>query len=305
VLPFLREDFEEASVRAGGEAWIARFQACLDKAASVTFATRMEYVHDDGQFAYGAMLAMGLAQLRARQIATEAVQIAVWDGQPARGQSGAAVDVATWRGLGLGTRVIDPGPIDRAIERLEPLVDPDRSARAVRAIIFSHYRGYSQLAEAALPAFIHEVMGRIAQVLNRHDDAVCGRNTWVDALYVVVTDPVRAATIALEIVEALKDVVIDPAGTEEQQGIGIGLHFGPIYQEVDRVTGLDGFYGSEVTLTARIEPKTVPGEIFTTQAFAAILAVTEPSRFASRYVGQVKLAKGYGVAPIYRLERRR
>ena len=37
---------------------------------------------------------------------------------------------------------------------------------------------------------------------------------------------------------------------------------------------------------------------------AAMLAVTQPDRFASRYVGRVDLAKGYGEAPIYQLERR-
>ena len=303
VLPFAQPDFEEASVRPGGEAWIDRFQRCLAKAASLTSATRTEYVHDDGQFSYGALLAMGLAQLRAGQISTEAVQIAVWDGQPARGLSGAAVDVATWRGLGLRTSVIDPGPIDRAIERSEPPADLNASTRVVRAIIFSHYRGYARLAEASIPAFIQEIMGRIAEVLNRRGDAVRGRNTWGDALYVVVEDPASAASIALEIVEALKGVAIEPANSGEPEGIGIGLHFGPVYQEVDQVTGKDGFYGSEVTLTARIEPMTFPGEIFTTQAFAAILAVTEPSLFSARYVGQTDLAKGYGVLPIYRLER--
>ena len=303
VLPFSQPDFEEASVRPGGEAWIERFRRCLSKAASVTVATRAEYVRDDGQFTYGALLAMGLARLRARQIAAEAVQIAVWDGQPARGQSGAGVDVATWRGLDLETRVIDPGPIDRAIQQQPPPVSPDASTRVIRAIIFSHYRGYAQLSEAAIPAFIQQVMGRIAEVLNRRGDAVCGRNTWGDALYVVVKDPASAAEIALEILETLKDVAIEDATPEEPEGIGIGLHFGPVYQEVDRVTGKDGFYGSEVTLTARIEPKTFPGEIFTTQAFAAILAVTEPARFTARYIGQTELAKGYGVLPIYRLER--
>ena len=303
VLPFSQSAFEDASVRPGGEAWIERFKRCLSRAASLTLATRAEYVRDDGQFAYGALLAMGLAQLRARQIAAEAVQIAVWDGQPARGQSGAAVDAATWRGLDLETRVIDPGPIDRAIERPEPPADPNASARVVRAIIFSHYRGYARLSEAAIPAFIHQVMGRIAEVLNRRGDAICGRNTWSDALYVVVRDPASAASIALEILEALHGVAIGPAPSEEAEGIGIGLHFGPVYQEVDRVTGKDGFYGSEVTLTARIEPRTFPGEIFTTQAFAAILAVTEPSRFSARYVGRIELAKGYGILPIYRLER--
>ena len=69
------------------------------------------------------------------------------------------------------------------------------------------------------------------------------------------------------------------------------------------MTGRDTFYGTEVTLTARIEPAAIPGEIYATQAFAAILAMTAPGRFATRYLGRLELAKGYGTLPIYQLER--
>lgn len=309
VLPFLRNDFVEVSVRPGGEAWVARFDACMEKAASITFATRMEYVRHNGQFAYASLLAMGLTQLRARQIAASGVQIAVWDGRPAGGESGAGADVAVWRGLNGETRVIDPGLVNRALDRPAGQAATDESARVVRAIIFSDYKGYSQLSEAAIPTFNREVMGRIAEVLNRHSPAVCSRNTWGDALYAVIMDTASAAEIVLEIVESLRGVRVEQTGShedpgaDEHEGMRIGLHFGPVYQEVDRVTGIDSFYGSEVTLTARIEPAAIPGEIYTTQAFAAILAATEPQRFISRYVGKVELAKGYGVLPIYQLER--
>jgi len=304
ILPFLTDDFIETSVRPGGEAWLARFDACLRRAASVTFATRMDYVQHDGQFAYAGQLAMGLAHLRAGQLAARAVQLAVWDGQPARSAAGAALDVAAWRALGLEHRIIEPGPVDRRVVSPKRSAAEDGPKRVVRAIIFTDYNGYSRLSETAVPVFNREVMGRIADVLNAHPDSVCSRNTWGDALYAVITDTAEAADIVLEIIEALKGVRISDPASGEPEGMRIGLHFGPVYQAVDPVTGLDNFYGSEVTLTARIEPKVIPGEIYTTQAFAAMLAVTQPDRFASRYVGRVELAKGYGEAPIYQLERR-
>jgi class 3 adenylate cyclase len=304
VRPVRAEDFVECSVRPGGETWVERFDNCIGKAASVTYATRMDYVEHDGQFAYGAQLAMGLAHLRARQLATPAVQIAVWDGQPARGGSGAAADIAAWGALGLEQRIIDPGAVDRQIRRPQRTASREEIKRAVRAIIFTDYKGYSRLPESAVPTFNREVMGRIAAVLNRRSEAVCCRNTWGDALYAVITDTAEAADIALEIVEALKSVQVMEHGPSDQEGMRIGLHFGPVYQQIDPVTGLENFYGSAVTLTARIEPTVIPGQIYTTQAFAAILAVTAPDRFAPRYVGRVELAKGYGVAPIYQLERR-
>ena len=304
VLPFAVDDFIKASVRPGGEAWVERFEACMRRAASITFATKMDYVRHDGHFAYGAQLAMGLAYLRAAQLGARAVQLAVWTGEAARADSGAAIDVATWRRLGLESRVIDPGAIDRRITHIDREVSADAPMRVVRAMIFTDYKGFSRLSEAAVPVFIREVMGRIADVLNKRADKVCVRNTWGDSVYAVITDVAEAAEIALGIVETLKDVMIGETAPGEPDGMRVGLHVGPVYQQIDPVTGLENFYGSEVTLAARIEPQVIPGEIYTTQAFAAILAVTEPTRFASRYVGQVELAKGYGVAPIYQLERR-
>ncbi len=303
IMPFLTDHFIESSVRPGGEGWVGRFHACRRQATSITFATRMDYVEHDGQFTYGAQLAAGIAQLRAGQLATRAVQLAVWDGRPAAGSSGAAVDVATGRAMGLETQLIDPGQIDREMTR------PDRDTalagarHSTRAILFTDYQGYSRLPESKIPVFVRDVMGRIAAVLDRNDAAVCSRNTWGDALYAVVSDPEQAADIALDIIDALADVRLAPKD-DDPEGMRIGLHVGPVYQAVDPVTGRDNFYGSEVTLTARIEPRAACGQIYTTQAFAAILAVTAPHRFATRYVGRVELAKGYGVAPIYQLERR-
>ena len=304
IMPFLIAPFIESSVRPGGEAWIARFDACLASAASVTFATRMDYVGHDRQFTYGAQLASGLAQLRAAQLVTRAIQLAVWDGGPARGLSGAAVDVDAGRDMGLETRVIEPGPIDRNIARAIYPDAPSAPKHVTRAILFTDYQGYSRLPESLIPIFNREVMGAVGRVVNGRADAVCSRNTWGDALYVVVTDTATAADIALEIIEALEHVSYLGAEASESEGMRIGLHFGPVYQEIDPVTGHNNFYGSEVTLTARIEPQAISGQIYTTQAFAAILAVTAPDRFVSRYVGRVDLAKGYGVAPIYQLERR-
>src|SRR4051794_4387673 len=38
VLPFARDEFVETSVGDGGEAWIKRFDACMERAHSITYA---------------------------------------------------------------------------------------------------------------------------------------------------------------------------------------------------------------------------------------------------------------------------
>ena len=59
VLPFDREEFVEVSVRPAGEAWVDRFNACIERAAMLHFATEDHYLGDDHLFAYCSRVAMG------------------------------------------------------------------------------------------------------------------------------------------------------------------------------------------------------------------------------------------------------
>jgi hypothetical protein len=304
VLPCGVDAFDQAFVAPGGDGWSERYHRCLERAAGVTRATRMEHLAHLSQRTYGAQMARGLAQLRAGQLTTSAIQLAVWDGRQDAVESGVAADVAAGRDLGLQAVVMDPGPIDL----LAPAVSPpsgEEVKRVSRAIIFTDYRAYSQLSEAVVPVFRRRIMGRIGKELERFEPAILSRNTWGDAFHAIVADAVTAAEITLAIAEALRGVRVGDPAQVDQEGMRIGLHYGPIYQDVDPITGLVSFYGSEITLAARIEPEVIPGEIYTTQAFAAILATLAPDRFATHYLGKRELAKGYGEAPIYQLERRK
>ena len=80
---------------------MARFQRCLDARSRSSYATDGAFLGDDVLYRYGSELAMGMTMLRARFLDADAYQLAVWDGLPALGEAGTAVDVATWRAAGL------------------------------------------------------------------------------------------------------------------------------------------------------------------------------------------------------------
>lgn len=304
VLPFAREDFVAASVRPFGEAWLPRFEACLAAAASVAQASDAGFTGDPRQFVYGNELAMGLACLRANHLCTQAVHLALWDGGATLGAGGAAETLATWRATGRAARVIDTGPIDRGARMaLRGAAEADGVTRESRAIIFTDYAGFSRLDEQALPTFWREVMGRIGAVLDDAGEEVLFRNTWGDALYAVLAHPAAAAEIALGLQEALSTLDPVAVGLPTGGGMRIALHFGPLYRAEDPVTGGIGYFGTEVTQTARIEPITPIGQVFTTQSFAAFLAVTADRRYATSYVGTVVLAKQFGARAMHRLLR--
>ena len=77
-----------------------------------------------------------------------------------------------------------------------------------------------------------------------------------------------------------------------------------MFEGWDPVTKQPGFYGTEVTRTARIEPRTPEGEVYVTNWFAALLALDDDHTMSCQYVGHIPTAKNYGVFPMYILKRR-
>ncbi|WP_299327800.1 adenylate/guanylate cyclase domain-containing protein [Parasphingopyxis sp.] len=305
VFPFDIDDFIAQSVVPGGQGWLDRFHRCREQAKRESFATDSEYIGDPKLFTYGSHIAMGLARMRARHLHTEAVQLAVLQQDSERKAAGTLRDVEKWQSFGQRVRIVDPGAIDRNLHRPPDITVPAEVSRGAYSLIFADFAGFSSLNESVLPLFNLTVLGRMGRVLDAHADKILYRNSWGDALYAVITEPEYAASIALELQQRLGDMpqeLLDCAGPN--CGMRVGVHHGPIYRAFDAVMQRESFFGTEVTRTARIEPVTPTGEVYVTEAFAAMLAVQSEQPFVCQYVGQVQLAKGYGALAMYKLDRR-
>jgi class 3 adenylate cyclase len=305
VLPFAEDDFIAESVLCGGASWLPRYFACRDAANAVHFATPLAYVDDDNQFAYNTRFAMGLSALRARQLGTEAVQLAV-SSSTARsfsntGLAGTAADIGIWERLGKRTVVVDAGPVARNLRFPPKQPREDRIRREIRSSLFADDKGFSRLGERELPLFMREVMGRIGATLDRFGKHVEFRNTWGDAIYAIVDEPGTAAHLALELQRALQDLPEELSPQGAPSGMRIGLHYGPIYVGSDRVTAADLWYGGEVNRTARIEPVTPIGDVYCTEPFASALILDGVDDLEAVPLGERALAKDFGVVHLYRL----
>lgn len=309
VLPFAEEDFIAQSVRSGGDEWVARYRRCHDEAAMVHFASNSRFVSDDCQFILGSHTAMGIAKLRAGELETEAIQLAVVDpaiaARSPEAIAGTNADIQLWQSRGGRTVTIPVGGLDRALDFPPAPRPPEQVRRGLYAILFADFAGFSKLGEAELPIFAEEVMGGIGRVLDSFGEAVLFRNTWGDAVYAVISEPAIAAQIALAMQEQLEVLPPGLGLDSERAGMRTGIHFGPIYRGRDPVVGNELWYGTEVTRTARIEPVTLVGQIYCTQPMAAMLALGSEGAFNCDYVGKVQLAKDYGDLALYRLSRRR
>ncbi len=325
VLPFARDEFVAWSVRPAGAGWVTRFDRCLEAAASVRYATDDAFLGDDVLFRYGSELAMGLALLRARYLDAEVRQLTVWDGGTAEGAAGTAIDVATWCSGGRPVTIVSPEPdpgsdpdadpeaAADAIAADDPAVDgpaetaarphvgDSRPARVVRALLFGDVRGFSTLTDEQTPVFSERFLGALADVLAAHKHDVWHRNTWGDAVYVVLSDAVCAAACALELQTAVAAIDLPSVGLPGHLALRLGGHLGPVFPIHDPVRDAGAFMGSHVSRTARIEPVTPPGAVYVTEPFAAALVLAGSDRFTCDYVGHMPLAKDYGRLRMYRL----
>jgi class 3 adenylate cyclase len=83
------------------------------------------------------------------------------------------------------------------------------------------------------------------------------------------------------------------------------MHAGPAYRCVDPITSSRKFFGTHVNRAARIEPITPPGQVYASEAFAALAAAQQVTELSFEYAGQVPMAKGYGIYPTYHVTRRK
>ena len=297
VLPFAKDDFVRLSVPPGGRQWKKRFETCLKRATSVTYATDAGHDGDDTLFAYASRIAMGQAIPIAQRIGGRALQLAVWDGVSAGDPAGTAFDVTTWRAHGGETDVIAIEGKPRERKDAPTRTATETPSRTIRAILFGDVKGFSKLADDRVPAFERDVLGACAEAIEPFAKSLRYRNTWGDALFLAFDDLADAARAALALQERF-------AALPEFR-LRLGGHLGPTYEGFDPLRRERTIIGAHVTRAARLEPVTPPGAIYVTEPFAAALALTPPYGVTVTYVGRHPAAKGYGELRMYRLDARR
>jgi hypothetical protein len=298
MLPCAAEEFDRVSVAPAGEAWSARFRSCLDRAASVVFASDSAFIDNDELFGFAARIAMGHAINRAQYLDAPVEQLAVWDGVQGIGIAGTAHDVRTWRRTGNPTHIISLPP-----RALRSSTASGQSERNIGVILFTDFRGFSRLRDEHLRAFVHDVFTPLSRQLDKHASTLMWCNTWGDAIAAVFSDVSAAADCALSLHETVTDIDLAALGLPDDLELRIGAHAGPVLSFTDPIGRRPTYWGRELTRTARIEPRTPEGQVYVTDAFAALLALEANAPFRTEYVGRITTAKDFETIPMYRLER--
>lgn len=299
VLPQAPGRFRQESVTPAGTEWERRFDAVMAQAASTVVLG--ETAPDDLAYVYANRAMLGLARARAQQVEGRVRGFALWDGNrgPAGGTSSAVDD---WRHAGLEVQRIEVGR-GKALPSAKgrPPVGP----RRLISMLFADAAGFSRLTDDQIPAFLEVFLGGVARTIDESRSQPLAKNTWGDGLYLCFESTRAAGSFALALRDRMNAMDWGAKGLPVGMNIRIALHCGPAFEIHDPVIGGRGYTGAHVSRAARIEPITPEGEVYASQAFAALANYENAPGLRCEYVGNMPLAKGYGHFATYSVRRSR
>ena len=316
VLPFPVEEFRQTSVdlRDDGD-WGRRFERLLEDASEVLVVSEKPPSGETSTYEYTNLIMTGLARLRAQMLDTRLQGLAVWDGQASGEPGGTASVVSMWQASGMPLERV---MLDSAEALPQSEVTPaeseepgsgDRSrwpfSYSVETMLFADAVGFSRLTEDQVPLFLEEYVAPIAEFNELSGCSAVHIETAGDGMYMVFDDPCEAGLYALGLSELVNSRDWESVGLPANLGIRVGLHCGPVYVGRDPITGRPLYTGVHTSRTARIEPITPPGQVYASSAFASVATARNVKGLRFSYIGRTRLAKHYGVLPLYHVKRER
>ena len=316
LLPFAEDDFVALRVQPAGDGWLRRFKAALERATSVTRISESAFLGDDVVFRFANQVMDGTARLRARMLGTEPYLIAAWDYLAMNTAGGASDFIDHWgdparlRIIDLDEIVGEDTGIDAAGPAPSPLAIPDH--QSVAAMMFADIVGFSRLSDLQVARLWSFMEGVRERMHGRHPPCRL-IDSWGDGLLVVMDTALSLADYAMALNEAFAGGDAKASGLPLGPQLRIGLHAGPVLETDHPLTGQRMIYGSNVNRAARIEPISVPGKIYASEQFVALLTAEESAhrheavlrggdyleRYVVEYVGVQVLPKGFGEQAIY------
>jgi len=306
VLPFPAEEYCRGASEFAQGGWRERLERLLAAADSVTITSDHRARGSTATFEYADLVLTGMARLRAQVLQSELCGFAIGgDGPPADG-AGAASLLRLWRSQHVQVESIPvtglsgTGSVAGDLpEACLPDGQPPGFSHAIRAMLFADVVGYSALSEDQTPHFINQFLGAVAGLNARSPQKPEHVETTGDGLYMVFGSVRDAGFYALELNRMVTGTDWAARGLPAGLNIRIALHCGPVYCGRNPVTGAALYTGPHTSRAARIEPVTPPGQVYASNAFAAVAAAGGTDGLSIQYVGRMPLAKGYGMLGLY------
>lgn len=315
VLPFHVADFKKASVDIyPGDEWSERFDKVLKSAATVTILSELGDEQDSAAFDFCNHAISGLALLKSQFLGMDVTPLFVWDGRRGDGAGGTQSCVDYWRNVQKNDVEIisvgagpdgedafveaDPSSTKEQVVDTEAVDGGINTKQEIRAMVFADVVGFTKLSEVQIPGFVKHFLGQVAEIMFNLKHPPVHHNTWGDAVMCVFNTVTDAGIFALKLRDLVR-VSVWSQWNLPKLSIRIALHCGPVFPCYDPVLKKRTFNGAHVNRTARIEPVAEEGQIYSSEAFAAIATADGVKEFICDYVGTKQLAKEYGAIPVF------
>ncbi len=326
TLPFKKDDFKKSSVDIQtGTNWGERFDKIMQDAATVTILSELGDTNDAASYDYCNMAINGLALLKGQFLGMDVVPLVLWDGLRGDGRGGTQTFVDFWRQRGATVEIIEldkivaaappallqppPAPVVSVASSNGEVAAPVAVAvtplppQEIKAMLFADIVGFTKLSETQVPGFVEHFLGKVAQLMSDMKHPPIHQNTWGDAVCCVFDQISDAGVFALNLRDMVRGTNWQEWGLPNELNIRIALHAGPVFPCYDPVLKKLTYNGSHVNKTARIEPVSEEGQVYASQAFAALAASEGVAEFVCDYVGTIQLAKKYGAIAVFLVRR--
>lgn len=278
VLPFDQSDVLDQRIKPSGSERVEKFKQAL-RISKTSYSVKEKYLGDETLYTFCSQVLSGVSQAHARHLNTR----------------------VTWLGL-------EDDKIELSYQEPSfPSLKSRESGRVIKALLFADLKNFSQLTDE----HVHDFMGffrKVARSLERVNPQPDYIRTCGDSVFCVMDRASDLVEYALELQRAVPTARDDYPSLAGLLMPRIALHAGPVYEVQDPLTRLPSYYGTDVNRTARMEPVTVPGHIYASEQFVALLEVETPGSQRPKglhceYIGSLDLAKNYGIQRVYHLRR--
>jgi class 3 adenylate cyclase len=319
ILPYEAKEFIRDSVTILGtnedHDWERRAHGVINQAARVVRASSTQLYLDSDSYVFANQIMNGLAMIRARELDSQLLGLAVSDGQPNHARGGTASMIELWHGLKIPVSRVDlsilPADAQTPLTVVPNMPQGKRQAAdvdaasppsttTVMALLFADAQGFSKLTDSEVPLFVSLFLGRIADLIQQQGDAIAVRETAGDCLFLAFHSVQAAGNFALQLSQLVNETDWTQDGFQHQLRLRTALHAGPVYYPcTDPITGLPKCCGAHVSQAARLEPATPENQVYASEAFAALAEMERATGFTCHYVKQLAWGKGYGTFPAY------
>ena len=283
IIPFTEENFIHESVATSHDSdWVERFYLLKEKNINVQELANIGIDLKEDAYIFANRIIYGLAKMRANQLESRVFPLAIFDPREMEKESsrgGTCHVLYEWQVRGNEIEMLDLTSVmagrNASFKKLpvfknEIKLKPSIKSTKTCGMLFCDAVNYSQLTNAEFVIFNRIIHDIIEEVKKTKKFNILYQNIWGDGLHFVFRGLEDTGQFALQFTKLLAEHPWSRNGLSQPVQFRTAVHAGPVFETEDPLSGKKQYVGHHVCRTARMESLTPPGEVYSSQEFAAL-----------------------------------